>query len=65
MNDKQPPSRIRVKMFWDLGYDSYEIAKIIKNSEANVCRVIAKMLDERYMAERISDQNHYPAPAKC
>ena len=65
MNAKQLPNRARVKMFWDMGYDSFQIARIMKNSEANICKAIAKILDDRYVAERISDQNHYPAPAKC
>lgn len=65
MNDKQPPSQIRVKMFWDLGYDSYQIARILKNSEANVYRTIAKILDERYVAGIINDQNYSRAPTQC
>jgi hypothetical protein len=56
MNDKQLPNRARVKMFWDLGYDSYQIARIMKNSEANICRAIAKILDERYIAEQFHGQ---------
>jgi transposase-like protein len=65
MNDKQLPNRARVKMFWDLGYDSYQIARIMKNSEANVYRAITKILDERYTAERIYDQNYSRASAQC
>lgn len=56
MNDKQLPNRARVKMFWDLGYDSYQIARIMKNSEANIYRAIAKIIDERYAAERFHGQ---------
>jgi hypothetical protein len=59
MNDKQLPNRARVKMFWDLGYDSYQIARIMKNSEANVYRAIAKILDERYAAEQFHGQVHH------
>ena len=58
MNAKQLPNRARVKMFWDLGYDSFQIARIMKNSEANIYKAIAKILDEKYAAERISDQNY-------
>jgi len=65
MNGKQLPNRARVKMFWDLGYDSYQIAQIMKNSEANVYRAISKILDERYAAERINDQNYSRASAQC
>jgi hypothetical protein len=63
MNDKQLPNRARVKMFWDLGYDSVQIARIMKNSEANIYNAIAKILDERYVAERINDQNYSRASA--
>lgn len=65
MNDKQLPNRARIKMFWDLGYDSCQIARIMKNSEANIYNALAKILDERHAAERISDQNHSRASAQC
>jgi uncharacterized membrane protein len=63
MNDKQLPNRARVKMFWDMGYDSTQIARMMKNSEANIYNAMAKISDERYAAERINDQNYSRASA--
>ena len=63
MNDKQLPNRARVKMFWDMGYDSTQIARMMKNSEANIYNAMAKISDERYAAERINDQNYSCASA--
>jgi len=65
MNDKQLPNRARVKMFWDMGYDSTQIARMMKNSEANIYNAMAKISDERYAAERINDQNYSRASAQC
>ena len=63
MNDKQLPNRARVKMFWDMGYDSAQIARMMKNSEANIYNAMAKISDEKYAAERINDQNYSRASA--
>ena len=63
MNDKQLPNRARVKMFWDMGYDSTQIARMMKNSEANIYNAMAKISDEKYAAERINDQNYSRASA--
>ena len=63
MNDKQLPNRARVKMFWNMGYDSTQIARMMKNSEANIYNAMAKISDERYAAERINDQNYSRASA--
>jgi hypothetical protein len=65
MNDKQLPNRARVKMFWDMGYDSTQIARMMKNSEANIYNAMAKISDERFAAERINDQNYSRASAQC
>ena len=63
MNDKQLPNRARVKMCWDMGYDSAQIARMMKNSEANIYNAMAKISDEKYAAERINDQNYSRASA--
>ena len=63
MNDKQLPNRARVKMFWNMGYDSTQIARMMKNSEANIYNAMAKISDEKYAAERINDQNYSRASA--
>jgi len=63
MNDKQLPNRARVKMFWDMGYDSIQIARMMKNSEANIYNAMAKILDDRYVDRMLNDKNHSRASA--